>query len=537
MNLLRFSSAIAVGLLVTGCLAPVRVDQFKPPVPAQPEVVATHAAAARKADGSAAAAGRRLDAISACLESIERGDAAAQASYNHEVARLIEQLEQSELDPFTAPVLVQGAERTYTLHARMPHALDARDHLFIPADSVRFSGRYASQPVTSDGIGAPLVAKVSARGAHANAFNYRSLTAIVRVRGNRADLTLEDPFETQRVSMGTGRKTFLMAADYTSSIFYALSVERIDKLGIARLLNPSRYDETARLVRLQPYDPNRIPVLMVHGLQDSPATWMPMYHGLISDPEIRARYQFWVFSYPSGYPYPYTAALFRRELARIRHEFPQHQDIVLLGHSMGGILSRMMVSNSGNRIWLRYFGKPPEQVPIRPQSRELMEELAIFQPQPKIARAIFCSAPHRGSELANNWIGRLGSRLIRVPSLIADLRDATISALAMDANAMTLDRAPNSIDTLSPNNRFVQASKDLPIPASIPYHSIIGDRGKGDTPNSSDGVVAYWSSHMPGAVSEKIVPSNHSSHQHPEAIEEVRRILKQHRMGRAGKQG
>jgi pimeloyl-ACP methyl ester carboxylesterase len=537
MNLLRFSSAIAVGLLVTSCLAPVRVDRIKPSVPAQPERVATRAAAATQACEVATAAGNQLDAISACLGSVERGDADAIASYNYRVARLIEQLEQAKLDPFTAPVVLQGAERTYTLHARMPPILDARNHLFVPADSVRFAGRYASQPVTSDGIGAPLVAKASARDNHANAFDYRSLTAIVRIRGNRANFTLEDPFETPRVSVGTGRKTFPLAADYTSSIFYALSVERIDKLGFARLLNPSRYDNTARLVRLQPYDPDRIPVLMVHGLQDSPATWMPMYHGLISDPKIRARYQFWVFSYPSGYPYPYTATLLRRELARMRREFPDHQDIVLLGHSMGGILSRMMVSNSGNRIWLRYFGKPPEQVRIRQQSRKLMEELAIFQPQPKISRAIFCSAPHRGSELANNWIGRLGSRLIRVPSLIADLRDATFSALTMDASAMTLDRAPNSIDTLSPNNRFVQASKDLPIPSSIPYHSIIGDRGKGDTPNSSDGVVAYWSSHMPGAVSEKIVPSNHSSHQHPDTIEEVRRILKQHRMGRSRKQG
>lgn len=178
---------------------------------------------------------------------------------------------------------------------------------------------------------------------------------------------------------------------------------------------------------------------------------------------------------------------------------------------------------------------PPEQVDIRPQSRRLMEELAIFRHQPNISRAIFCSAPHRGSELARNWIGRLGSRLIRVPSLIADLRDATFSVLTMDATAMPLDRAPNSIDTLSPDNRFVQASKDLPIPRTIPYHSIIGDRGKGNTPDSSDGVVAYWSSHMPGAVSEKIVPSNHSSHQHPEAIEEVNRILKQHLKGRRSK--
>jgi len=54
----------------------------------------------------------------------------------------------------------------------------------------------------------------------------------------------------------------------------------------------------------------------------------------------------------------------------------------------------------------------------------------------------------------------------------------------------------------------------------------MGDRGKGDAPNSSDGVVSYWSSHMEGAQSELIVPAGHPAHQNLQAIEEVRRILK-----------
>ena len=56
----------------------------------------------------------------------------------------------------------------------------------------------------------------------------------------------------------------------------------------------------------------------------------------------------------------------------------------------------------------------------------------------------------------------------------------------------------------------------------------MGDRGRGDTPNSSDGVVAYWSSHLDGAQSTRIVPSGHSTHQNPEGIAEVRRILLLH---------
>ena len=81
------------------------------------------------------------------------------------------------------------------------------------------------------------------------------------------------------------------------------------------------------------------------------------------------------------------------------------------------------------------------------------------------------------------------------------------------------------MDTLAPNRRFVKAINTIPITPGIPYYTIVGDRGKDDTPNSSDGVVAYWSSHLDGAKSERIVPSGHSAHHNPQAIEEVRRIL------------
>ena len=102
------------------------------------------------------------------------------------------------------------------------------------------------------------------------------------------------------------------------------------------------------------------------------------------------------------------------------------------------------------------------------------------------------------------------------------------SAATADIAGLTMSSAPNSIGTLSPNNPFVREINKIPITPRVPYHTIAGDRGKGDTPDSSDGVVAYWSSHLDGAVSEKIVPSGHGSHENPEGIEEARRILKLH---------
>jgi hypothetical protein len=128
---------------------------------------------------------------------------------------------------------------------------------------------------------------------------------------------------------------------------------------------------------------------------------------------------------------------------------------------------------------------------------------------------------------------------VRMPTFLTDARNSVASVMTADAASIHLDRAPNSIDTLNPNNRFVRQVNKLPIAPGIPYHSIMGDRGKGGNkdhtrPVSSDGVVPYWSSHLDGAASEKIVPSNHSAHQHPEGIAEVLRILKLH-LGQAGR--
>jgi hypothetical protein len=115
--------------------------------------------------------------------------------------------------------------------------------------------------------------------------------------------------------------------------------------------------------------------------------------------------------------------------------------------------------------------------------------------------------------------------LVRTPSKLLTIGQTLRESLTPDPAALKLKRLPNSVDTMAPNNRFVMGINTIPITPGIPYHSIIGDRGRGDTPNSSDGVVPYWSSHLAGAASERIVPSDHGSPHNPQAIAEVHRIL------------
>ena len=199
--------------------------------------------------------------------------------------------------------------------------------------------------------------------------------------------------------------------------------------------------------------------------------------------------------------------------------------MVVIGHSMGGCISRLLITDTEDKLWMKLFKKPPDQMPLTPEAREIFTESLIFQHRPEIGRVIFISAPLRGSDLASNWVGRIGSSLVKTPRTLLSAGNSILKITTFESGDLKLKRIPNSVDTLAPNNRFVKAINTIPITPGIPYHTIMGDRGKGDAPNSSDGVVPYWSSHMDGAKSELIVPSAHSAHQNPQAIQEVRRIL------------
>ena len=302
--------------------------------------------------------------------------------------------------------------------------------------------------------------------------------------------------------------------------------ERPERLGFAAVMNPQKYADTARLCQLQQFDQRRTPVIFVHGLQETAASWTPMINSLRDDARIREHYQFWVYSYPSGYPYPYSAALLRRDLDGIKRAFPNHKRVVLIGHSMGGMICRLMITDAGDKIWRDFFGTSPAKTPLESDGRKLLEESLVFNHRPDVQRAIFISTPHRGSTFASGWIGRIGSGLVRTPQLFTPIYQEMKPLLVDDPTAATFKRMPNSVDTLEPNDRVVLAVNKLPITPGIPYHSIMGDRGRGDTPNSSDGIVPYWSSHLEGAKSELIVNSDHGAQYNPQAIAEVRRILR-----------
>ena len=193
---------------------------------------------------------------------------------------------------------------------------------------------------------------------------------------------------------------------------------------------------------------------------------------------------------------------------------------------MGGLLTRLMLTDSGDEMWRYLFNLAPAETPLSPEDKALLSSVLIFKHRRDINRAIFLSTPHRGSDLASNWIGKIATRLVHLPATLVKAGQDMTTVASETRGGFHLRRMPNSIDTLSPTSSLVVSMNKCPLATGIPYYQIIGDRGKGDSPNSSDGVVAYWSSHLDGATSTRIVPSGHPTHQNAEGIEEVRRILK-----------
>jgi len=478
------------------------------------------------------ALGEYLNAAEAALRQLEStpNDQTAQNTYNFAAGRIIATVQDAKLDPWTQPLRVPASDGEFVL----THKPDPRPQWnpalydFTPADQFDVHGTYVTERTTRDGIGAPIVAvgrEVSKEGRANFSMDrvYYGVTAIARFEDRRCVLSFEDPLAEETVRIDG--KIYPLAADFTVPLAVMLARTNPKKFELSRMLNPAKYAETARITRLQPYDPNKIVVLVIHGLMDTPATWTPMLNRLRGDKEIRRNYQFWFYSYPSGYPYPYSAAILRHDLDAVEKRFPLRRPMVVIGHSMGGCISRLLITDPEDKLWMDLLKKPPEQVSLSAESKKLFTDALIFQHRPEIGRVIFISAPLRGSELASNWLGRIGSSLIRSPVALLRAGKDALKTATFGSGELRLKRIPNSVDTLAPTNRFVIAINRIPITPGIPYHTIMGDRGRGDAPNSSDGVVPYWSSHMEGAESELIVPSGHGAHQNPKAIAEVRRIL------------
>ena len=349
-----------------------------------------------------------------------------------------------------------------------------------------------------------------------------AVTAVLDFQGRDATLSLVDP--TVRTKAEVRGRQRPLDADFTAPLAYYPHVSELWQ-GLMGAIRADEHMGITGLYQLQPYDPDRIPLVFVHGLISTPRMWRNVINELETDPLIRRKYQFLVFAYPTGNPPAYSALRLREELEKFQQRYPDSKDIVMAGHSMGGLLTRMQLTTLEREHW-NVMGEDKAAAFFRNvKPGDLVHRCTIYRANPRIARAIFICVPHRGSKMAVGTLGGLAIRLISLPGDIAHTASHTLGA---STAIITGDpgRVPTSIDGLSPRNPSFKVFDSRPIEA--PHHSIIGDRGKGGTPESSDGVVEYWSSHLPSAQSEKIVPGPHGACELPETLDELRRILRLH---------
>ncbi|NHN91292.1 alpha/beta fold hydrolase [Acetobacter sicerae] len=298
-------------------------------------------------------------------------------------------------------------------------------------------------------------------------------------------------------------------------------------------LNGRYFDDHKRLqlAAIEPHKKGRMPVVLVHGTASSAGRWANMINDLLADREIRKHFEFWVFSYSTGNPIPYSAIQLRESLQEAIHNLggvqadPALGHITLIGHSQGGLLSKMLVINAGNRLWDGMVSVPLDRLDLTMKTRDLLREALFPSVMPEVKNVVFISTPQHGSYLATLSVSRFLGRMITFPFTVTHVLNQLVQA----DDALRLDMSPwrvASVYGMSPQSSFIQSLAAIEVAPEVEAHSIIPVTENGPSPTASDGVVDYESAHVPYVNSELVVKhSEHSTQSNPVTIAEVRRIL------------
>ncbi len=290
--------------------------------------------------------------------------------------------------------------------------------------------------------------------------------------------------------------------------------------------------EPTGLSLLHPYARGKVPVVLVHGLWASPWSWSRTIEALEADPAIKSGFQFWTFGYSTGDPIPYSAVLFRRALDEARRKLdpgrtdPAFDRMVLVGHSMGGLLSKMIAVEPGDRLWRVVSDRPFDEMKGEEADRKQLQSVLFFRAHPAVHRVIYIATPHRGSRLDQGPLERVGTRLIRMPDPLRAAHDRLVAENPVSFfHEFFRKGLPTSIDELEWGSPILTGLSDLPHLPATKVHSIIAVRPDSPPEHRTDGLVSYESAHVAGVASEKVVAASHLCQDHAEVIGEVRRIL------------
>ena len=399
------------------------------------------------------------------------------------------------------------------------------------------------------GLGTPLAAEITPLGTGEEAERARKhiaprtkvpVTALVRLDDvqqgiatgrlhGRIELYPADRGQTIEIE---GR-TVPLELEPSATLAYQLEAAPVWEMEFRGFLSATfRPQTTESLFMMYPYRPGRVPVVLVHGTASSPARWADLVNEVQNDPVLRERVQMWVFLYNTSNPILHSASELRRSLETIVTELdpegrdPALRQMVVIGHSQGGLLTRLMVTDSGSRFWDNVSRVPFAEARMSPETRALLERTIFCKPLPIVKRVVFVATPHRGSFRVSSLVINLVRRLVSLPLTLTQGAQDLIQG--GDISTQIVTGIPTAVDNMRPGHRFIRTLSSLPIADGVIAHSIIAVIGEGRPLGLDDGVVTYESAHIDGVASEKIVRSSHSTQGHPETILEIERILREH---------
>ncbi|HSI85814.1 MAG: esterase/lipase family protein [Candidatus Methylacidiphilales bacterium] len=487
-------------------------------------------------------------------ESIRR----AELAYNREVELfLVSLLAVKPLSEWKGTTLLSAGGRSYSLSIPAPPAGYTQWNIthfdtFRIASQVKIKS--IAEPTRIAGIGAPLVLQRS--GAKGEPFVYKTGyncpgTAVIEFKSaNTGPVQAVLRFYDRREIATAGGMP--LAADYAAPVEVGLNTKEFRDIEFGGVFRIDKYMAVSGLYLTEPYRADKIPVVLVHGLDSSPLTWAKAINNFKSYPALAKKYQFWYYSYPTGTSWTVSAPHFRDQLNSANAYFASRggrenlHRTILVGHSMGGLMARMACIDSGNDFWDQIFSEPPSQVKWpSAQARDTMMASLYFKKVPMVSAAIFVAAPHRGSGVADWFIVNFVKKLVKLPASLAStvLNVATLNTDGMKLTGKELASLDTSIVSLSPRDPAYIALNSRVI--KVPFYTIIGDHD-GDVTDlvyphprllrSSDTIVPYWSAHLNQCVSEKIIHARHEGCTvHESTVDEVRRILTDRLAGKLGK--
>lgn len=342
-----------------------------------------------------------------------------------------------------------------------------------------------------------------------------------------------DPYKYESAQIA--HKQYPLAANFSAPYGLWLAQNNLGKSAYLSLIDREERLSMPHLYLLEPYNPNKKVIVLIHGLASSPEAWIRLTNDIMGDPVLRENFQVWQVFYSTNMPILESRfqiyALLQQGFNQVSPSAAAKKDAVVIGHSMGGILARLLVSDSDltqpamqmlkNRSLERFKSDPLLQARLR------------LKPITNFNRAIFLAAPHKGTEFADRWFTLAARKIIRLPTAFLSAFADTLQQHEVDLKNLTKEIGHSVIQNgpsdLSKNSKFTELTEDILPVKGFKYHSIIGNNTDStDHQLMSDDVVHYNSAHLDGAVSEKIIKGGHSIQETPEAVLELRRILRLH---------